>query len=97
MIVLNSKVLISITPYSKTCLQGTLECPRKSVPTRRVSLRNLGQTGHRSEKMSHDHRVSPHGPSSGGGGGGASPHSLGDRFEMAIAKHWPNRVFFDIT
>ena len=42
--------------YSKTCLQGTPQYPRESVPTWQVSLRhrflNMGQIGHGSEKVS---------------------------------------------
>ena len=49
--------------YSKTCLQGTPLYPRESVPTWQVSLHhrffNMGKIGHRSEKVSPDHRVSP--------------------------------------
>ena len=50
--------------YSKTCLQGTPLYPRESVPTWHVSLHrrflNMGKIGHRSDKVSPDHRVSPH-------------------------------------
>ena len=48
--------------YSKTCLQGTPQYPRESVPTWQVSLRhrflNMGKIGHHSDKVSPAHRVS---------------------------------------
>ena len=47
--------------YSKTCLQGTPQYLRESVPTWEVSLRhsflNMGKIGHRFEKVSPDHRL----------------------------------------
>ena len=50
--------------YSKSCLLETPQYLRESVPTWRVSLQHrflkMGQIGHRSEKLSPDHRVSPH-------------------------------------
>ena len=57
------RCLWGLEAYSKTCLQGTPQYPRESVPTWQVSLHhrvlNMGKIGHRSEKVSPDHRVSP--------------------------------------
>ena len=60
----NSDPVVILEGYRKICLQGTPLYPRESVPTWQVSLHhrflNMGKMGHRSEKMSPDHRLSSH-------------------------------------